>query len=228
MWWVQGAREIVAKHHAMKYGEGVTVAEADKEIRSKREQVVERQTKIAELEAQGLTQKEQAAAVGVSDRTIRRDKKADRNAVITEKMSAPRKWIQYTIRNTTKPETAASRIREVFGDDFADELREAVMDVRGNVRPICRIPQHHAAVGLIWTSGLAYSDDGNHPRTGSGAVYASRLGPRSGQQAGHQPTIAHFLHLPDRHTDGRCRHHRQTQGRLSGCQGRFAERSRLV
>lgn len=125
MWWVEGAREIVAKHHAMKYGEGVTVAEADKEIRSKREEIEERRAKAKALREEGKTQQEIAVELGVSQPTVHAD--LSEKSVITEKTDRPpRKWIQYTIRNTTKPETAARRIREVFGDDFADELRHAL------------------------------------------------------------------------------------------------------
>ena len=92
-----------------------------KELRKKRSSVkhriIERAAKAKELAAQDLTQVEIAERLGVDPRTIRRD--ADRKNVRTEKMSCNRKVVKYSITQYTKPETAALRIRETFGEDFA-------------------------------------------------------------------------------------------------------------
>lgn len=127
MWWVEGVREIIANDYATKQGKPITVAEADKEIRSKREEIIERQAKARELREEGKTQQEIAEELGVSQPTVHAD--LSEKPVITQKPDKePRKWIQYTIRNTTKPETAARRIREVFGDEFADQLSECLLN----------------------------------------------------------------------------------------------------
>ena len=123
MWWVEGAREIVANDYAARQGQPITVAEADKEIRTKREEIIERQAKAKELREEGKTQQEIADELGVTDRTIRSDLKAERNADMPEKVSAPRKRVTSQIQFGTKPETAARRIREVFGDEFAEALK---------------------------------------------------------------------------------------------------------
>jgi hypothetical protein len=39
----------------------------------------------------------------------------------------PRQRITYQIQSGTKPETAARRIREVFGDEFAETLADCLM-----------------------------------------------------------------------------------------------------
>ena len=94
---------------------------------TKHEQKMARAAKAKELREEGKTQQEIAEVLGVSQRTVSDD--LAEKPVITEKPAKePRKWIQYTIRNTTKPETAARRIREVFGDDFADALAESLME----------------------------------------------------------------------------------------------------
>jgi hypothetical protein len=62
-----------------------------------------------------------AEELGVSQRTVSDD--LAENRVITEKPAKePRKVIGYRITQYTKPETAARRIREVFGDEFAASL----------------------------------------------------------------------------------------------------------
>ena len=91
-------------------------SEADKEIRSKREEKIERQAKGKELREEGKTQREIAEELGVSVPTVKRDARDQKNGVHAKNDPKPtRKVIQYKITQYTKPETAAKRIREVFG-----------------------------------------------------------------------------------------------------------------
>ena len=86
-----------------------------------------RAAKAKELREEGKTQQEIAEVLGVDQKTISRD--LGRNEVITQKMpKEPRTVIGYRITQYTKPETAARRIREVFGDEFADALAESLME----------------------------------------------------------------------------------------------------
>ena len=69
-----------------------------------------------------MTQQQAAEVLGVDQKTISRD--LGRNTVMTPKVSKPqRKRIIYQISQYTKPETAAQKIRDKFGDDFAAELK---------------------------------------------------------------------------------------------------------
>jgi predicted transcriptional regulator len=123
MWWVEGAREIVANDAAAEGDKAISVAEADKEIRSKREEIAARQEKAKELREEGKTQREIAEELGVSQQTVSVDLSLPEKEVITLKTGKePRKVIGYRITQYTKPETAARRIREVFGDEFAASL----------------------------------------------------------------------------------------------------------
>ena len=76
-----------------------------------------------EMEAQGKTTNEIAAAFGVTDRTIR-NWKAEKNRVMTPKVSAARQRITYQVSNYTKPETAARKLREKFGAEWCQQLRK--------------------------------------------------------------------------------------------------------
>ena len=58
-----------------------------------------------------------AADEDVSPQTVMR--RCSTNTVMTEKVEHKRQRITYQITQYTKPETAALRIRETFGDDFA-------------------------------------------------------------------------------------------------------------
>jgi hypothetical protein len=70
---------------------------------------------------EGKTQREIAEELGVDQKTISRD--LGKNTVITEKMpKEPRKVVGYRITQYTKPETAARRIREVFGDWYVGKV----------------------------------------------------------------------------------------------------------
>jgi transcriptional antiterminator len=57
-----------------------------------------------------MTQQAIADELGVSDRTVRSDLKAEEKSVMTQKPSAPRKVTQYKISEYTKPETAAQML----------------------------------------------------------------------------------------------------------------------
>lgn len=74
---------------------------------TKHEQKMARAAKAKVLREEGKTQQEIAEELGVTDRTIRSDLKAEENEVITSKVSAPRQVIGYRITQYTKPETAA-------------------------------------------------------------------------------------------------------------------------
>ena len=97
--------------------------DADTEIRSKREEIAARQEKAKELRESGKTQQQIAEELGVSQQTVSVDLSLPEKEVITLKTGKePRKVIGYRITQYTKPETAARRIREVFGDEFAASL----------------------------------------------------------------------------------------------------------
>ena len=113
--------EIIHRLHA---GESFDLQKADgskTRVMSKSEEIIDRQTKAKELREEGKTQREIAEELGVSQPTVHAD--LSENRVITEKPDKePRKVIGYRITQYTKPETAARRIREVFGDEFAASL----------------------------------------------------------------------------------------------------------
>jgi len=96
-----------------------------KELRKSRSsykaQIIQRSIKAKELIAQGKTQREAAAELGVDRSTVSRD--VCRDEVITPKMHSKREVVGYRITQYTKPETAAQKIRDIFGDHFADQLR---------------------------------------------------------------------------------------------------------
>ena len=97
--------------------------DADTEIRSKREEIAARQEKAKELREEGKTQREIAEELGVSVPTVKRDARGHKSGYNPKNdPKPPRKVIGYRITQYTKPETAARRIREVFGDEFAASL----------------------------------------------------------------------------------------------------------
>jgi DNA-binding CsgD family transcriptional regulator len=118
--------EIIHRLHA---GESFDLQKADgskTRVMSKSEEIIDRQTKAKQLREEGKTQREIAEELGVDQKTISRD--LGKNTVITEKMpKEPRKVIGYRITQYTKPETAARRIRDIFGDEFANDLAGCLM-----------------------------------------------------------------------------------------------------
>lgn len=70
---------------------------------------------------------------GVVGRTIRRWR-AEKNRVMTPKVSAPRDRITYQVSNYTKPETAARKLREKFGAEWFDAMVDAALALRGGRR----------------------------------------------------------------------------------------------
>ena len=133
---IMGVTEEAVEEYRIGYallsGQGVTTPitgqQAREAAKSKSEEIAERQAKARELREDGMTQQQIAEVLGVTDRTIRSDLKAEEKPARAEKISAPRQQIRYAIYAGTKPETAARRIREVFGDEFADALVGAMMD----------------------------------------------------------------------------------------------------
>lgn len=82
-----------------------------------------RNEKIKELRAEGKTQAEIAGEVGLSQNRV--SEIVSENSVITQKTDKPKRTIDgYRITQYTKPETAAAKIREKFGDEFADTLKQ--------------------------------------------------------------------------------------------------------
>jgi len=120
--------EIIHRLHA---GESFDLQKADgsrTRVVSKSEGIAERQAKAKELREEGKTQQQIADALGVSRRTVCSDLDCAENTVITQKPAQqPRKVIGYRITQYTKPETAAKRIRDIFGDKFANDLAGCLM-----------------------------------------------------------------------------------------------------
>jgi DNA-binding XRE family transcriptional regulator len=87
----------------------------------------ERDVKIHELRDQGLTQQTIADEVGLTKQRVGQISKE--KPVMTEKiLQHPRVRACYQINSGTKPSTAARRIREVFGDEFATELSTYLLE----------------------------------------------------------------------------------------------------
>lgn len=95
-----------------------------KELRKKkssyRDQIIARAAKAKELREQGMTQQAIADELGVHRNTIASDLCTEKS-VRTQKTVQPRK-ARYEISEYTKPETAAQKIRDKFGDEFAFAL----------------------------------------------------------------------------------------------------------
>ena len=81
-----------------------------------------RNEKIKEMREEGMTQQAIADEVGLAKSTV--NDICSGKQVATQKTEQPkRKWIGYAITQYTKPETAAQKIRDTFGDEFADQLK---------------------------------------------------------------------------------------------------------
>jgi len=90
---------------------------------TKQQEIQRRREKVRVLADQGHTQQQIAEAMGVSQPTVADDIKAlSEKSGIPQKADKPRQRKTYQIQSGTKPETAAQRIRETFGDDFAIQL----------------------------------------------------------------------------------------------------------
>ena len=89
-----------------------------------------KQCELAYKNPEGKTNAELANDWNCSERTVirRRNEWGDRNCVRTQNLSPqePRKVTKYSITHYTKPTTAAQKIRATFGDDFANQLAEAL------------------------------------------------------------------------------------------------------
>jgi len=100
-----------------------------KALRSKRStkksEIIARAEKAKALREEGKTQQAIADELGVDQKTVSRD--LGNNTVYTPEVPKERrKVIQYKISQYTTPETAAQKIRAKFGDDFAQQLKEAL------------------------------------------------------------------------------------------------------
>lgn len=98
------------------------------ELLTKHEQKVARAEKAKELRVHGKTFREIAEETEVSIGTAHSDVCSEKSEYTPKTEQKPRKVIQYRISQYTKPETAARRIREVFGDEFAGALAESLME----------------------------------------------------------------------------------------------------
>jgi predicted transcriptional regulator len=96
------------------------IKELRKKRSTKRAQIIARAQKAKELREQGKTQQQIADELGVTQRTVSTD--LEENRVITPKTSKPRKVIGYRITEYTKPETAAQKLIDTFGDKWCSEL----------------------------------------------------------------------------------------------------------
>ena len=96
-----------------------------KALRSKRSptkaKFIARAEKAIALREQGLTQQAIADELGVSQPTIS-DHLSGKRVQTQKADKAPRKVTQYTVTQYTTPETAALKIREKFGDEWAQKL----------------------------------------------------------------------------------------------------------
>lgn len=115
--------------HRLHTGESFDLQKADgtkARVVSKSEEIAERQTKAKELREEGKTVREIAGETGVSIGTAHSDVCSENSEYTQKTEQSPRKVIQYRISQYTKPETAARRIREVFGDEFSDSLAKFI------------------------------------------------------------------------------------------------------
>lgn len=97
------------------------LTQAELKLRMQREKM-QRNIDIRKKEK---TQKEYSELYGISERQVRNIQKPEVNEAYADKVSGSDKpkVIQYKINSGTKPQTAAQKIREKFGDAFADELK---------------------------------------------------------------------------------------------------------
>ncbi len=95
-----------------------------KELRKKnsplKARLLKRNEEIKAKREEGKTQQQIADEVGLSQNRV--SEILSVKTVITEKADNPRKVDGYRITTYTTPATAAMKIREKFGDAFADEL----------------------------------------------------------------------------------------------------------
>jgi len=91
---------------------------------TKKQEIIARAEKAKELREEGKTQQQIADELGVSRRTVNSDISAENTVQTPKPAQEKRKVIQYTITQYTTPETAANKIRDKFGDEFADQLKE--------------------------------------------------------------------------------------------------------
>ena len=97
--------------------------ELRKEKSSKKNQIIKRARQAKEMREQGMTQQDIADELGVHRNTVVSDLCTE-NSVITPKIvQEKRKVVGYRITEYTKAEVAAVKIRDILGDEFADELK---------------------------------------------------------------------------------------------------------
>lgn len=86
--------------------------------------LVKRRELVAELADEGLSQRAIAERMGVSQGTVMNDVNS-----YNKKPIQPRDVIRYQVTSYTKPETAARKITDKFGADWAYELQLALEDI---------------------------------------------------------------------------------------------------
>ena len=92
------------------------------------EKLMAKRRTAKEMAEAGMKPPDIAIKLGVTTRTVRNYLKAETESGIPQIVSAQdtRKRTQFVIRTSTKPTTAAQKIRATFGDDFANQLAEAL------------------------------------------------------------------------------------------------------
>lgn len=98
--------------------------EALKRAKTKEFDIEVRRNEVKRLHELKFSQSEIAEQLGVSQPTVNADLQLSENPVRTEKTDKPKRTlVRYEINSGTKPEVAAAKIREKFGDAYADELK---------------------------------------------------------------------------------------------------------
>jgi hypothetical protein len=110
---VYDALLVLDPDHAIPIEEAVNKAKQKEEWTARREA--------------GESYREIAKDVGVAPNTVKN--RCAINTVITAKVAHPRNVIGYRITQYTKPETAADKIIEKFGADFAQQLADSLRGV---------------------------------------------------------------------------------------------------
>jgi hypothetical protein len=119
--------EIIHRLHS---GESVDLSKTDgtkTRIVSKAEEIMVESAAMKVDREAGMTQQAIAEKHGKSQKTVSNRLCLVKNSDMPEKVTKePRQRITYQIQFGTKPETAARRIREVFGDEFAEALADCL------------------------------------------------------------------------------------------------------
>lgn len=112
---------VKAIEEALKRGQKAEAQRLADESRAEQERL---EARILELKGDGLSERKIAAEVGKSQPTVHRV--IQKSVMKKDESPAPRKLVVYQLNQGTKPTVAALKIRQKFGDEFADALKEAL------------------------------------------------------------------------------------------------------